>query len=459
MGAAAVPAASPATTPAVMDRAVAGIEPFLEELLADLEPTPGAPPVGRPRILPSVCLWAGVLVCLLRGASTQSAVWRLLTHTQLWAYPRFALSDQAIYRRLDRESRSAPDAPSALERLFVQVGSLLRERLAPYVDQTLAPFAREVFAVDETTLDQIRRLLPALREVAAGADALFPGKLTAVFDLRRQLWHQVTHVPYVHQNEKASLPRLLEQFTAGVLLVFDLGYFSFAWFDALTDRQIWWVCRLRQKTSYTLVHVFYEQGDTLDALIWLGAYRADRAKHLVRLVTFRVGPVHYRYITNQLEPRLFSLRAIARVYQRRWDIELAFKLIKQYLHLHFLWSSKTHVLLAQIWGVLIISQVLQALRLQIAAEAGVDVFEVSLPLLVAYVPQYLAEGRDPVTAFVQDGRRLGFIRPSSRTENRAPHIPATALAPPPPDLVRVREPRYAERKTGPRPRQPALTRD
>ena len=56
--------------------------------------------------------------------------------------------------------------------------------------------------------------------------------------------------------------------------------------------------------------------------------------------------------------------------------------------MHFLWSSKTHVLLAQVWGVLIRSQVLQALRLQIAAEAGVAVFAVSLPLL--YSQKYLA---------------------------------------------------------------------
>ena len=81
-------------------------------------------------------------------------------------------------------------------------------------------------------------------------------------------------MPYVHQNEKASLPRLLEQLTAGMLLVFDLGYFSFPWFDALTERRVWWVYRLRQQTSYQIAHVYYQKGDTMDALVWLGSYRA-----------------------------------------------------------------------------------------------------------------------------------------------------------------------------------------
>jgi len=445
--------AAPLHTPVLpTEAAVSAIEPFLETLLNDLEPVRMTPTAGRPRILPSTCLWAGVLVCLLRGATTQTAVWRLLTQKGLWHYPVRALSDQAIFRRLDRESVRVPGTHTAIERLFLAACAALRTRLAPYADYTLAPFAKEVFAVDQVTLDQVARTLPALRALPAGDDGLFPGKLEAVFDLRRQLWHQVTHLPSVHQNEKKSLPSLLDTLAEGILLVFDLGYFSFAWFDALCEREVFWVSRLRQQTSYSVQHIFYQQGDTLDALVWLGAYRADRGKHMVRLVTFRVGTVPYRYLTNQVDPALLPLHEIARVYQRRWDIEMGFALIKEHFKLHFLWSAKTHVLLAQVWGVLLISQVLQALRLEIAAKAGVDVFDVSIALLVEYAPQYLADGQDPVEAFVQDGRRLRFIRPSRRTENRAPFILPRLLTPTPPDLVSIRVPRYAHSKDGPRAR-------
>ena len=46
-----------------------------------------------------------------------------------------------------------------------------------------------------------------------------------------------------------------------------------------------------------------------------------------------------------------------------------------------LWNSKLVGILQQIWACLIIAQVLQALRMEIACGAGVDPFEVSLPLL------------------------------------------------------------------------------
>jgi len=104
------------------------------------------------------------------------------------------------------------------------------------------------------------------------------------------------------------------------------------------------------------------------------------------------------------------------------------------------------VIQQQVWAVLIIAQVLQALRLEIAQRAGVDPFEVSMPLLVEYLPRFAVDGRDPIMIFVEQGRALRFIRPSSRTKIRAPTIPKEAMSLPPPDLVLVRTPRYAQRR-------------
>ena len=144
------------------------------------------------------------------------------------------------------------------------------------------------------------------------------------------------------------------------------------------------------------------------------------------------------------------LHQIARVYARRWDLELAFKLVKRELRLHLLWSAKDAVILHQVWAVLIIAQILQALRLELAARARVDLFEVSLPLLVQEAPRLAAAGRDPVEVFVTEGRRFGFIRPSRRTSVTAPTIDPTQIIPRPPQMVLLRTPRYANKDCGPR---------
>jgi hypothetical protein len=229
----------------------------------------------------------------------------------------------------------------------------------------------------------------------------------------------------------------------GSLLLADLGYFGFKWFDDLTTAELWWISRLREKTSYSLIHTYCQQGETLDALIWLGAHRADKAAHAVRLVQFRIGKTLFRYITNVTDPQKLSIYEIAGLYQRRWDIELAFKTVKEHLNLHLLWSAKTVVVLQQVWATLIIAQILQALQVEIAGRAGVDPFEVSLALMVEYLPQMYARHSDPVALFIERGRKLGFIRPSSRNKNNAPEIKPELLLAAPPNLILIRTPRYA----------------
>ena len=438
-------AAPPAA--AVVDR----LEGFLGELVAALVPAAGAAGRnrGRPPVLPATLLWAGLAVCVLRRATSQLDLWRLLSGTGLWHFPAVPVSDDAVYKRL------AGEGPAALERLFADLTALLLARLDGAADRTLAPFAAEVVAFDETTLDRVARKLPALRGVPPGDARLLPGKLAGVYDVRRQLWRHLEHLPDARQNEKAAARGLAAALPRGSLALVDLGYFAFAWFDDLTDAGQWWVSRLRERTSYEPIHVFFEDGETLDALVWLGAYRADRAKHAVRLVQFRQGGALRRYVTNVRDPHLLPLAEVARLYARRWDIEMAVDLVKTELGLHLLWSAKEAVVLAQVWAVLLIAQVLQALRRLVAAQASVDPFEVSMPLLVRYLPQYARRGLDPVAAFAADGPRLGFIRPSRRTTIVAPAVPPEALRPPPPGLALERAPRYAHRKCGPRPRATA----
>jgi hypothetical protein len=425
------------------DAIVGDIEQFLMNLISTLqsdasEARPAKP--GRPRILPSLCLWGSLLVCVLKGFTHQVALWRLLAKSGFWFYPRFLVSDQAVYKRL------ATEGTTALETLFQQVSAVLRERLAPYARTTLAAFAAEVMVVDETTLDQIARLLPRLRDIPPGDDRLLPGKVAGLFDIRRQQWRKVTYIAEAHQNEKVAAREMVAGLPKHTLILADLGYFAFAWFDDLSAQGYWWLSRLRNKTSYTIVHIFHQTDGFFDGLVWLGAYRADKAAQAVRLVSFRVGTATYSYITNVLDPHLFPATEIAQVYARRWDIELAIKMLKQHLNLHLWWSAKLVVIQQQMWAVLIIAQILHALQVEIAGRAGVDVFEVSLQLLVEYAPRCAADGEDVVTIFVERGRDLGFIRPSTRLRPQAPVIAPELIKPCPPDLVLRRQPRYAQRE-------------
>ena len=86
---------------------VGNMEKFLQQCLEGMEPDPTVKGVGRPRILPAMALWAGLLVCVLRGFGSQLAVWRLISERQLWFFPRFEVTDQAVYKRLHSAGNQA----------------------------------------------------------------------------------------------------------------------------------------------------------------------------------------------------------------------------------------------------------------------------------------------------------------------------------------------------------------
>ncbi len=290
--------------------------------------------------------------------------------------------------------------------------------------------------------------MPALRGLPAGDDRLLPGKVAGLFDIRRQLWRRIQYIREPHENDKVAAPGLVADLPQGSMILADLGYFAFAWFDALTAAGYWWVSRLRAKTSYTIIHTFYQEAGVLDAVVWLGAYRADRGLHAVRLIRIQLGDRAYTYITNVLDPHQLSAVDIARLYGRRWDIEMAFNLVKTHLNLHLLWSGKTSVILQQVWAVLITSRIVHALHLEIAHRAGADPDEVSLALLVRYLPIFAQDGRDPVAAFVEHGRAAFFIRPSRRIKRQVPCVPPDHIIPLPLEVGLVRTPRHPQRKCG-----------
>jgi hypothetical protein len=417
------------------------VEQTLASLVDALEPLvdpPRAAQRGRPRVLPSLCLWGALVLGVLARDGSQRAIWRRISDLGLWHYRPLAVSDQAIYHRLER------DGTAPLQALFAHVTALLARHVTPWTRSELAPGAAGVYVLDETTLD------PVARRLGGEGTRRLPGKLAGRFNVRTQLWERLLLTPDPHQNEKILARELLVGIPRGSLILADLGYFAFHWFDELTEAGYWFVSRLRDGTSYELRHVFQQSGESLDAIIWLGRYRADRAAHAVRLVQVRRGQTLHRYLTNVLDPRVLSAEQVVALYARRWDIERAIALVKQHLGLSLWWSTKDVVVHQQLWAVLTIAQFVAALRLEIAGRAGVDPSDVSVALLVAQLPQYAARGWDPIDRFLEVGPRMGYIRPSRRIRICVPDLAVANYQFPPPDLVLVRTPRYAERRSLPR---------
>jgi hypothetical protein len=401
---------------------------------------------GRPATLALSHLALALLLGVLHGSKHLTSIWRRLSVQAIGPFAPVSVTYEAVRKRLLLQG------VTALRQLFEQV-TLGLTRLSQHPSAcSLAPFASQIVALDESTLDHLRRLTEDVRDLASGDPHLLPGKLACLFDVRHQRLVRVQFRADVLAACNTALLLLLEGLASGTLILADLGYFSFAWFDYLTGQGYFWVSRLKERVSYDLIEVLAYDDATglLDALVWLGSSRANRAAHPVRLVCFSVGETHYRYLTNVLDPSLLSLHDLAALYARRWDIEMAFHLLKRELGLHLWWGARPELVLVQLWVALILAQLLYGVQRHLALHAQVDPSEISMHVLIELTSITPAGPTPLLDQLVRQGRALGLIRPSSRMKVTVPSVPSHSLCPLPQTPPPPRHARYARRKEPPR---------
>jgi hypothetical protein len=231
----------------------------------------------------------------------------------------------------------------------------------------------------------------------------------------------------------------VERVHAGTLLRFDRGALRFAFVDTLTSRGIWGISRDAPQVSSHVPHMCYHADGVLDAGVSLGTSSANQARSPVRLIHFWLHGQQYRYLTTVLDPPVLKRSDVVGFSARRWEIERALRAMKDHLHLHHLWSATGEVVQVQRWCCLIVAPVSHALQVEVAGQAGVEVFAVSLDLLVRLTPGWLSRGLTPLEYAVRFGRDLGLLRPSTRHRIEVPWVDPCWVVPPPPEAVHPRE--------------------
>jgi hypothetical protein len=428
-----VPVARDQLTPAVEQLFSPG---FLRRVLA------AAPDAYRKRLLTIEVVAISMLnVVLLQSRSFLQLVDKLRMG-KLPGLQAVEVSRSAFYKRL----RALPHTLFlTLLRETTRSLTRLRTHQRGWVHD-LAPFANGIYAIDDTTLDALARRSRLLKELPKGAMETLGGRLGCALDLATGAFAELCYDFDSEANEKNHIRPLVERLGAGNMLVFDLGYFSFPFFDYLTEHFCYFVSRLRNKTSYSVIETLAEGRFYRDRVIYLGKHRADRAAHPVRLVELLIDRTWYAYITNMLDPGLLNAQQIWALYAQRWTIEKSFAAVKRALGMAFLHASHRNGMLIQIWCTLAVYQVLQDLRLQIAGANNWREDEVSWLNLMQRISLHVesppSAGPDLRTWLIDNAESL-YLKKRGVRKRRRDGLPKVVLneckkTPPPPDFSRLK---------------------
>ena len=160
-------------------------------------------------------------------------------------------------------------------------------------------------------------------------------------------------------------------FSPGAIVVFDRGYNDFLWFVTLALQGVWFVTRMKDRTTYRVVEgrkvprggvILRDEVIELDVNLAPYGIEIDspvRFRRIVAQVPDRDEPMVF--LTNHLD---FAASTIAAIYKERWQIELLFKALKQNLRIKTFVGTSSNALSIQIWTALISMLILRYLQLK-----------------------------------------------------------------------------------------------
>ncbi len=363
----------------------------------------------RQRILTLPVMVAIVLAMIWRQVPGVCALQRLLVRERLlWAEP-VRVSQPALTERF------LTFPADLFERVLHAVLAALpvHTTVVPEGLEGVPQRFHRCYALDGTTLEALFRKLKALQEDPV---ARLAGHLVALCDLFTHVPAQLWFAEDSQTNDKSLGTQVVQWLPENSLVVFDLGYFAFPFFDDLWDHGVWFVTRLRAKTSFTVERILQQRPGVRDQVVHLGKYRSNPSQHPVRLIEVYVRNQWRQYLTNVLDPQDLSVVEVVALYEQRWQIELAFLQVKRLLGLAYLWVGSLNGVQLQVWATWLYYAVLIDLCVDVAALLQLPVNRISVEMVsrsLYYYAQAVQQGyRGRAATYFAEARNrdLGIVK-------------------------------------------------
>lgn len=232
--------------------------------------------------------------------------------------------------------------------LFAELAMvLMRQARRLYANTPLQPgLPADLFAIDATLIELSLALFPWARWQGTQAAV----KLNVMLAVNTELPTFCSLSP-ADQHDVHFLDQIT--FAAGCYYVFDRGYRDYARWRCIHEASACFVTRARSNMRFYVAasrRVDKSTGLRCDQTIRLNSEHGRMAyAEPLRRIRYRDAATDQSlvFITNNFDlPAL----TVARIYQRRWEVELFFRWIKQHLRLRGFFSLHPNGVAVQVWS-------------------------------------------------------------------------------------------------------------
>lgn len=224
---------------------------------------------------------------------------------------------------------------------------------------------KEVLLIDSTTIRLFSDILKGVGRNPIGDGKKKGGlKVHMLIDAVQSVGRfiKITEAKVHDQNFLRSLELISHS-----MVVFDRAYNYYHQFAMWTQKQVYFVTRMKKNAVFTVIEVkrnhYRKRGQAKvlsDEIIELEYNPEDELgkKNMKETRKLRLRRVryqddqnrYYEFLTNNFE---IEAEEVALLYKKRWGIELLFKKMKQNFQLHYFYGENENAIYTQVWCTLI----------------------------------------------------------------------------------------------------------
>ena len=288
------------------------------------------------------------------------------------------------------EAKAVQASKSAISQARSRLGAEVMQRLAERVLRPLAaPGAPgawyrgwRVMALDGSCMDVADESANAeffgYPTATRGQSAFPQARLLGMVECGTHVITAAAIAPYARSEKAMAAERLADWLDKGMLLLADLGFYSFKLWQSARASQAALLWRVTSSLKLPRQQLLSD-GSYLST-IYDSADSARKHGQTVRVIEYELAesatPTQdsYRLLTNLLDANQAPAEELAALYHERWEIEGVFDEFKTHLRANStVLRSKTPDLVQQeLWGLLLAHFAIRQLMAQAAWERGLD---------------------------------------------------------------------------------------
>lgn len=383
----------------------------------------------RERTLTLPVMVAFVLSLLWRQMGAVSEAVRVLKREGMLWTGKVRVSQQAMSERLRTFPHQLFEAVLLSVLPPMQARWHSRKRPVPLCVQWALRHFDHIQAVDGSTLDALLKKVGLLRDTPGTPLA---GRMMALLDIVSRQPHKLLFEEDSKAHDQSFWEAIVESLLPKTLLLFDLGFLNFAYFDRLCEKTIGFITRAKSNTVCQAIKVLRDTRTLRESLVRVGSGKTA-CQYPLRLVEVWHQGEWYRYLTNVTDPCVLPAEVVVALYWQRWRIEDAFLIVKRLLGLSYFYVGSINGVQVQVWTTWLLYAVLTDLGDEVANTLDLPFacisFEMVYRGLYHYTQAYhRGEANDPIAYLcAKENQDLGIVK--RRRKGQSTEILELAIPP------------------------------